>query len=288
MILLNKEKHQPLAISLRKKYACSRPDIVPILGTLSHPFTKYVVQVFVDEFDTEKINFIMLKIPVVSEVVEFVTKNYAGNIELGSSSMEMITDHEFSDHFCMLWCLDCGKLSSDHELLNFVRKESIFHKTKDELLNIFCDLQKILNLSLIDKTGYINILWNGNLDEPNNKDFFFDKITLDAYERVIKNCFPENRHNDIKLSILNGLNYGAYCKSTNGLAGWVTLNYTGTIAALFVLEEHRDKKLGVNLMAHFVKKCNQFGFIPHSFSYTLNSYLEKIGFTKYTDNVFYL
>ena len=290
MILLNKDEYQSLADILKKKNTFKRPDIAPILGTLLHPFTKNVVQVFVDEFGTEKINFILLKMPVVSEVVEFANKNHVGDKDLGSSSMstKTISDHKFVDFCCMVWCYDCGKLSSDHKLLNFVRKESKFFKITEELFNTLNESIKDFEPTFPYEQMKINIsvLWNGNINKPTHIDYYFDTITLDAFEDVVKQYYSERRYKDLEFSLFSGLNWAAYCKSTNNLAGWVTLSYTGSIAAIYVLDGHRGKGLGVNLVSHLVKRSYQFGIIPHGFS-TLNpdSYLEKLGFKRYTDNI---
>ena len=290
MKLLNKDDCQSLVDILKKKYFLTRPDIIPIIGTLLHPITKNVVSIYVDENELEKINLIMLKIPVVSEVIEFITNSrLVGNDgNLSSSALKIIADHIFSDHFYILWCHDCKKLFTNHNLSSALKSESKIHKTKEELVNALCksglDFKTLYNVKVL-----INILQNGNIftrDNNNRELYYFDNITFDAFESVVKHHYNEGRHKDLEFSLRSGLNWGAYCKSTKKIVGWITLTYTGSIAALYVLDEHRRKGLGVDLVSYLVRKCSLFGIIPHGFSINSESYLEKAGFTLYTDCLF--
>ena len=290
MNLLHKDEYQTLVGILRKRYSFTRSDFFPIIGTLSHPIGKNVVSLYVDRNDLENVDFILLKIPVSSEIIEFIVNNkFLGNDgKLSSSAMNVIADNTFSNHFYLLWCHDCNK-SLNQDLLSVVKSGSKFHKITDELGNALCksglDFKTIYSV----KNVAINILQNENVFTKDIKDrelYYFDNITFGAFEKVVKQYYDEIRHKDLELSVITGLNMGAYCKSTKNLVGWVTLTCTGSIASLYVLDEHRRKGLGVDLVSYLVEKCSQLGIIPHGFSANTNSFLEKVGFTLFTDCTF--
>ena len=271
MQLLEKSKLVQLVKFYKTKYE-EDVSLVPVIGTLCNPITKNLVQVYVNHQDPTECTFLVIKIPS-REDIENYTKD---------------EDFKVNSFFFQFWCRNPDTVTQE-ELecaTKLYHPRSRICKTEKKLFNL---LLSLISAPSYTVQIYINVLKKiPSVNEKDDKEYYFRPMTMEELEAnsILKNEYSSYRWPGFRLAVKHHTNYGAFCKETNKLLGWVFLNETGSTSSLYVCPEHRSKGLARKLVYKIVEVCRQHGVVPHGYAEDVSkSYLHSVGFEFYPNFV---
>uniref|UniRef100_A0A7M5WXP9 GCN5-related N-acetyltransferase Rv2170-like domain-containing protein n=1 Tax=Clytia hemisphaerica TaxID=252671 RepID=A0A7M5WXP9_9CNID len=238
---------------------CSRtdPSVIPVIGSLTHPYFKQFVEIYSDHKHAEKSTKIMLKSPLVGYQINDLT-------------CKPNTEEMGYQHVYQAWCKDFNQLTDSdfNDLLSVYEKGQGIQETDQRIVDQLLIATGFPPQSSFEEPiflTYRNATIQDEAVEQELENYRIDFCTMNDFHTRIKHFQPTLIQDEIRFAIQNRMTIGAYHKQTNEIVGWMTISSNGVQERMYTYPEHRRRGIAGAITARTIKTNLLYGMPSYAY-----------------------